>query len=153
MVKGMQDDHIKMRLERQIEGLYSNEALTSDLDDSSAKVLLDWAESRITEIVGRTADLDDDAAEEELYPKLKAVRRMARYINRAARGQAVDDRLIEKILNQAREIYGSDFRELEDDQLAMLQMISRSDPVIFIHMLRQLFEGDKDGIEEANIED
>ena len=153
MVKGMQDDHIKMRLERQIEGLYSNEALTSDLDDSSAKVLLDWAESRITEIVGRTADLDDDAAEKELYPKLKAVRRMARYINRAARGQAVDDRLIEKILNQAREIYGSDFRELESDQFTMLQMISRSDPVIFIHMLRQLFEGDKDGIEEANIED
>ena len=78
---------------------------------------------------------------------------MARYINRAARGQAVDDRLIEKILNQAREIYGSDFRELESDQFTMLQMISRSDPVIFIHMLRQLFEGDKDGIEEANIED
>ena len=153
MVKGMQDDHIRKRLQRQIEGLYSNEALTSDLDDSSAKVFLDWAESRITEIVGLTVDLDDDSADEELYPKMKAVRRMARYINRVARGHSDDDQLFEKILNQAREIYGSRFQEPDRQQLDRLKLMSRSEPAVFIQTIRQLFEGDMDGQEEANQQD
>jgi hypothetical protein len=150
MVKGMRDEHIKKRLERQIEGLHSNEALTSDLDDDSAKLFLNWAEGRIKEIVGRTAELDDESAEVDMYPKLKAVRRMARYINRVARGQGENDELIDKIMNQARYIYGTNFQEPDSQKLAKLRMVSRSEPALFIHTIRQIFEGDLDGPEEAN---
>ena len=153
MVKGMQDEHIKKRLERQIEGLHSNEALTSDLDDYSAKLFLNWAEGRIKEIVDRTADLDDESAEVVMYPKLKAVRRMARYINRAASGQGDTDKLIDKIMNQAQYIYGTNIQEPDSQQLAMLQMVSRSEPAVFIQTIRQIFEGDLDGPEEANQQD
>jgi len=148
MAKSMQDERIKKRLEREIEGLYGNEALTSDLDDSSAKQFLDWAENRIREIVEKTAELDDQSAEEAMYPKLKAVRRMARYINGAGRGQANQEDLIEKILTQAREIYGSAFREPDSQQLALLQTVSKSEPSVFLHTLRHIFEGDTDGAEE-----
>lgn len=148
MAKSMQDDRIKKRLEREIEGLYGNEALTSDLDDSSARQFLNWAEDRIRKIVENTAELDDQSAEEAMYPKLKAVRRMARYINGAARGQADQDDLIEKILTQAREIYGSAFQEPDSQQLALLQSVSKSEPSVFLHTLRHIFEGDTDGTEE-----
>lgn len=148
MAKSMQDDRIKKRLEREIEGLYGNEALTSDLDDSSARQFLNWAEDRIRKIVEKTAELDDQSAEETMYPKLKAVRRMARYINGAARGQADQDDLIEKILTQAREIYGSAFQEPDSQQLALLQSVSKSEPSVFLHTLRHIFEGDTDGTEE-----
>lgn len=148
MAKSMQDDRIKKRLEREIEGLYGNEALTSDLDDSSARQFLNWAEDRIRKIVEKTAELDDQSAEEAMYPKLKAVRRMARYINGAARGQADQDDLIEKILTQAREIYGSAFQEPDSQQLALLQSVSKSEPSVFLHTLRHIFEGDTDGTEE-----
>jgi hypothetical protein len=148
MAKSMQDDRIRKRLQREIEGLYGNEALTSDLDDPSARQFLNWAESRIRKIVEKTADLDDQSAEEAMYPKLKAVRRMARYINGAGRGQADQEDLIEKILTQARQIYGSAFQEPDSQQLALLQSVSKSEPSVFLHTLRHIFEGDTDGPEE-----
>lgn len=153
MVNGMRDEHIKKRLEKQIEGLYSNEALTGDLDDNSAKLFLKWAEGRIEEIVGRTADLDDESAEVDMYPKLKAVRRMARYINQATSGQGDIDEMIDKIMNQARYIYGTNFQEPDNQQLVMLRMVSHSEPAVFIQTIRQIFEGELDGSEEANQQD
>ena len=149
MAKRMQDDRVRTRLEREIEGLYGNEALTSDLDDSSARMFLNWAENHIRKIVGTTAGLEDEAADEAMYPKLKAVRRMARYINGAARGQADREDLIEKIITQAREIYGSAFKEPDSQQLALLRSVSISEPSVFLQTLKQIFEGDADGSEEV----
>ena len=149
MAKRMQDDRVRKRLEREIEGLYGNEALTSDLDDSSARMFLNWAENHIRKIVGTTAGLEDEAADEAMYPKLKAVRRMARYINGAARGQADREDLIEKIITQAREIYGSAFKEPDSQQLALLRSVSISEPSVFLQTLKQIFEGDADGPEEV----
>ena len=136
----------KDRLARQIEGLYENEALTSDLDDESAGEFLKWAEDKVRKIVDTTGELDDEAAEEAMYPKMKAVRRMARYINSAARGSVDDEsRTLDKILRQARMIYGDRFVEPNPEQLASLKTVLKHKPASLVRALNDLFEGEQDG--------
>ncbi len=147
MRKGMSDERMEKRLQRQIEGLYGNEALTSHLDDSSAKEFLKWAEDRVRQIVQSTAEMDDETAEEAMYPRLKAIRRMARYINQIASGQGGKPDLIEKIFEQSRLIYGEAFSE--PDRVKLKGLLSeRQAPSDFIQSLKHFLEGDIDAEEE-----
>lgn len=149
MPKGMKDNRMEKRLQREIEGLYGNEALTSNLDDSSAKVFLKWAEDRVRNIVDSTTDLDDEAADERMYPRLKAIRRMARYVNQAITDQTAAPELIEKIIEQAKVMYGDTFAE-PDRQKLQAMLLQRSDATDFIQALKIFLEGEVDGKEEDN---
>ncbi|MEJ2757143.1 MAG: hypothetical protein P8046_01560 [Anaerolineales bacterium] len=147
MPKGMKENRMEKRLQREIEGLYGNEALTSDLDDSSAKVFLKWAEDRVRNIVDSTENLDDDAADDRMYPRLKAIRRMARYVNQAIAEQTAAPELIEKIIEQAKVLYGKSFAE-PDRQKLQAMLMRRSDATDFIQALKMFLEGEVDGKEE-----
>lgn len=147
--KKMQDSRMENRLQREIEGLYGNEALTRDLDDDGAKVFLKWAEDRVRTIVQSTEDLDDTTAEEQMYPRLKAIRRMARYVNQAIAKQAANPDLIEKILEQAKVLYGGTFAE-PDRQKLQAMLMRGTNPAEFIQALKNFLEGDMDGKEEDN---
>lgn len=135
----------KDRLARQMEGLHENEALTSDLDDESAGEFLKWAEDKVRKIVDTTGEMDDETAEEAMYPKLKAVRRMARYINNAASGVVDESQTMEKILHQARMIYGERFIEPGPEQLESLKTVLKHKPVSLVKALNDLYEGEQDG--------
>ena len=78
MEKGMKDTQIEQRLQREMQTLYGNEGLTGNMDDSSAKLFLDWAEVQVRQVVDSTVGLEDAAADEVMYPRLKAVRRKPR---------------------------------------------------------------------------
>ena len=92
------------RVRRVVESLLENEALTDGLDDDAASVLLDWGITLAKEIAASTAGMDDEAAEQAMYPRLRALRKMMRRIRRWA--VAPESRKLEKIIAQAETAYG-----------------------------------------------
>ena len=137
------------RINRVAESLLENERLTSDLDDTAAKVLLDWGLSVAKQIVQGTADVDDDkAAEQAMYPRLRATRRLMRSVNQwIARQQKGDsenrDKAFTSILEQASIVYGRSFDAMNDEQraaLARTQSEPAGDPPQMIAHLRELLE-------------
>lgn len=68
-----------MELESAIERLYSDESLTSDVDDATAKPLLKWAEAQLPVIIaGHPDDSSFDAA---FITFKKLIKSVARYID------------------------------------------------------------------------
>ena len=151
MVKGMEDKSLEHRLQKKMSGLYENEALTGELDDESADELLNWAADRVKSIVRSTADLDDDQAEEVMYPRMRALRKMSRYVNRLASGTEDEIGTLLKIVRQAREIYGDSFHEPDLGTLNSLLQMYRGKPAAFMQALRKLFEGEEDGEEDDKL--
>lgn len=100
---------------RAVASLLENEALTADLDDNAANLLLRWGCDCVYRIV-REAVLVGDAltAEEEaiqaaIAPRMRALRRMLRAINLwAAQGDAADPDLPAQIAAHAAVVYGCD---------------------------------------------
>ena len=140
---------IGQRISRVAESILENERLTSDLDDSAAKELLDWGLNVARQIVQGTAGEDDDeAAEQAMYPRLRATRRMMRAVNRwIANQQKGDaegrDKALNNILEQASVTYGRPFAAMDDDQRATVSRVQleyASDPPQMIAHLRELFE-------------
>ena len=145
MEKGMKDTRIEQRLQRVMESLYGNEGLTSEMDDSSATLLLDWAEHQVRHVVDSTAELDDAAADEVMYPRMKAMRRIARYVNQALSGQGETYDLAEKIGAQARILYGKAFVEPDINRIQSLLSLSKTEPGLLFQTLRHLLEGETNG--------
>jgi hypothetical protein len=140
---------ISARVKRVAESLLDNERLTSDLDDSAAKELLDWGLSIARQIAQGTADVDDDEqAEQAMYPRLRATRRMMRAVNLWIVNQREGDiegrdRAFDNIVEQASIIYGRPFEAIADAPRAVsfgTQPQSAGDPPQMIAQLRQLFE-------------
>jgi hypothetical protein len=142
-------EKIGKRISRVAESILENERLTSDLDDSAAKELLDWGLTVARQIVQGTASVDDDEeAEQAMYPRLRATRRLMREVNRWIANQRRGDvegrdQAFHSILEQASIIYGRPFTAMNDDQRAVLagaQSEFASDPPQMIAHLRELFE-------------
>jgi hypothetical protein len=140
---------ISARVKRVAESLLDNERLTSDLDDSAAKELLDWGLSIARQIAQGTADVDDDEqAEQAMYPRLRATRRMMRAVNLWIVNQREGDiegrdQAFDNILEQASVIYGRPFEAIAEAPRAVsfgTQPESAGDPPQMIAQLRQLFE-------------
>ena len=137
------------RISRVAESILGNERLTSDLDDSAAQELLDWALSVGKQIVQGTADVEDDEqAEEAMYPRLRATRRMMRAVNRwiaSQRERDIEGReaAFNSILEQASIIYGRPLEAMNDQQRAALASMPSKyadDPPRMIAHLRALLE-------------
>jgi hypothetical protein len=127
------------------ERFLENESLTADLDDGSAKMLLDWGMSRSKVIAQSTDGLDDEAAEEAMYPRLRAMRRLMRSVNRwVTRQKEMDDEgratLLDRMIEQAAIIYDKNIdraqREAFRQQLATLA----DTPQQMIGKLRAFFD-------------
>jgi len=142
-------DKIGKRISRVAESLLDNERLTSDLDDSAAKELLDWGFSVGKQIVQGTSDVDDDeAADQAMSPRLRATRRLMRSVNLWIASQRAGDaegrdQAFNSILEQASIIYGRPFTAMDDEQRTRLiraQAEYAGDPPQMIAHLRDLFE-------------
>ena len=99
-------DNLERRIQRAAERILENASLTDDLDDDAAQVLLDWGVRCAEQIAEDTADLSDDLAEEAMYPRLRALRRLLRAVNRwAPKRQPMDVETLNKLLAQAAVVY------------------------------------------------
>jgi hypothetical protein len=102
------------RIQRAAESILENEALTADLDDAAAKVLLDWGVTRARQIAAETIGMDDVAAEEVMYQPMRALRKMLRAINQWV--MVSDETGLQKIIEQAEVTYGSEYIAPGSDQ-------------------------------------
>jgi hypothetical protein len=132
---------IQARLQRVTESILENEALTANLDDEAAKVLLDWGVTLAQQIISETMELDEANAEEITYQPLRALRKMLRQINNWAAAPEISG--LEKIIEQAGITYGA--RHLAPGvelQTHFMDQISAGlqNPAENIRQLRRLLE-------------
>jgi hypothetical protein len=140
---------IESRVTRVAESILENEALTSNLEDEAAKEFLNWAIAKGEIIARSTIGLDDLLAEEAMYPRLKALRRIARYIGQWVIGSGDPRQLVEKIIEQARLLYGEDFIEPNPvEKEKFVQLSTDFEQVLVVLGVKKLFEGEDDDTKE-----
>jgi len=89
--------------QRAIESIVENEALTADLDDQAASVLLDWAMSLARQTAQGVASMEEASADEQFETRMRNVRQFIRQVNRWAGNPAST---LSKVLELAAPIYG-----------------------------------------------
>jgi hypothetical protein len=141
-------DKLTQRINRAVENILENEALTSNLDDDAAQALLDWGIACAQMIAQSTEWLSDIEAEDAMSPRLRAIRRMMRHVNqwipqRLEAGSEDNAASLAKIIEQATVIYGKDFTHPGSiqQQNAFLRRNLAASPVETIASLRVLIEG------------
>ena len=105
---------LEKRFNRVMGSMTGNEALAASLDEDAASELLSWGESVARRIVDQTDGLDDDAAEEHMAPKLRALRLMMRAINRwVGEAKSLDEEsrlaLWKRVEDQVHMLFGDAF--------------------------------------------
>jgi len=135
---------LKARADRAAESLLENEALTADLDDDAAKVLLDWGIACVNMMAQSTRGLDDLAA--AMAPRLRALRRLMRLVNRwlpkrSEMANAGQITLLTKIIERAMIVYDKEFTLPDTAQWdTFLQHNLATSPVQTIENLQVLIE-------------
>lgn len=116
--------------------MIGNESLAASLDDDAASELLSWGTATAKRIVDETDGMDDDAAEEQMAPRLRALRLMMRAIGRwVGEAGSLDDvsRLVlwNRVRDQARALFGeSSIFPSMDETVAQLPADASSQQVI-----------------------
>lgn len=103
------------RVQRAVESVLENEGLVGGLDEAAASALQDWGISNVKKIAEETGDLDDEQAEEAMYPKMKASRSLMRavrvWVEHEAKVSAEERvELWTKIEKKAQALYGEELR-------------------------------------------
>jgi hypothetical protein len=94
--------------------MIGNESLAASLDEDAASELFSWGETAAKRIVDQTDGLDDEAAEEHMAPRLRALRLMMRAVGRwvgEAESLDAESRLAlwDRAGDQARILFGEAF--------------------------------------------
>ena len=106
---------IEKRVQRAVESVLENEGLLGGLDEAAASALQDWGIQNVKKIAEKTGDLDDERAEEAMYPKMKASRSLMRavrvWIEHEAESSAEERaELWAKIEKKAQALYDEELR-------------------------------------------
>ena len=134
------------RAQRTAQTLLDNESLTADLDDAAAQALIDWGVASVEAIARDTAGLDDADAEQAMEPRLRAVRRLMRRVNRWVAGREAMSggeaaAHLEEIVAQAAVIYaGTLAPPSRDERIRFLVRGHADEPPQMIRNLRTLIE-------------
>jgi uncharacterized protein (DUF2336 family) len=122
---------LEERFHRVMGSMSGNESLAASLDEDAASELLSWGEVAAKKIVDETNGMDDDAAEEYMTPRLRALRLMLRAVARwvgEAKSLDADSRtaLWNRIDDQVRILFGESFALPSMDQ-ALAQLTPDAD--------------------------
>jgi hypothetical protein len=140
------ENNLIKRVSLAAESLLEDEALRGDLEDDAAEMLLNWALAKSEVIAKNTAGLDEEAADETMYPRMKGLRRISRDLNRWISGRGEPGELMEKILEQAKVVYGETFVEPNPVHVEKLKRLPKDiEPIILITELTTLLEGEDNG--------
>jgi hypothetical protein len=147
-------DELTGRERQAMESILDNEALTANLDDAAAQVLLDWGTAYARQAAQQPPDRGD--ADALLEEKLQATHRLMRAVNQRfdpailaqaetdqqARTQA-DQRLLQQVFEQASIIWESQLAIPTDEQLmefAQAELAQSDTPQTLIKTLRRFVE-------------
>lgn len=105
---------LEKRFHRAMGSMTGNESLAASLDDDAAGELLSWGEAAAKRIVDDTDGMDDNAAEEHMAPRLRALRLMMRAVGRwVGESKSLDEAsrlaLWNRVGEQARVLFGDSF--------------------------------------------
>lgn len=106
-------DILGKRVQRAVESVLENESLLGGLDEAAASTLQDWGIKNVKRIAEETGDLDDERAEEAMYPKMKASRSLMRAIRVWVEHEAESSaekraELWARIEKKAQDLYGEE---------------------------------------------
>lgn len=143
---------IDRRVRRAAQSVLENESLTDDLDDKAAKALIDWGVSRAENAARATENLDDERAEEQMYPRMRANRKLMRTVNKLlARRSALsaEDQagMLDDIAAQAALVY--DNPEVHANSSVLQHSLAQAvapdvEPEVAVRRLRGIFESQAD---------
>lgn len=141
-------DVLSNRIQKAVESVLENESLLDGLDEMAASALQDWGIQNVKRIAEETGNLDDEQAEESMYPKMKASRSLMRAIRvwiETERQASADERaqLWAKIEKQAQDLYDAELH------LPDAATFSSGDPAAFIKELLAWLERYTDNKENA----
>jgi len=117
---------LEKRFHRVLESMIGNESLGASLDEDAASELLSWGKTAAKRIVDETDGMDDDIAEEQIAPRMRALRLMMRAVGRwVGEAKSLDEEsrlaLWKRMEDQARVLFGESFvLPSMDDVLAQL---------------------------------
>ncbi|NDJ52518.1 MAG: hypothetical protein GYB68_05445 [Chloroflexi bacterium] len=125
------------RMQRYVEQLYEDSSLTGDVDDRPAMALLEWGANLTRQAVATTAAMDDEMADEALYPTLKAIRKVVRGTSRLLGGmpEMESDEIqekLEKIFDSAGKIPGV---EVTGNASGLAQRLANLPPSDGVHVV------------------
>lgn len=105
---------LEKRFHRVMGSMIGNESLAASLDEDAASELFSWGEVAAKKIVDQTDGMDDEAAEEQMAPRLRALRLMMRAVGRwVGEAQTLDAEsrlaLWNRVGDQARVLFGESF--------------------------------------------
>ena len=127
---------LEKRFHRVMGSMVGNEALAASLDDDAAGELLSWGRNVAKRIVNETDGMDDDSAEEQMAPRLRALRLMMRAVGRwVGEADSLDEEsrlaLWDRARNQARILFGDSIvLPSVDEVMAQLPVDANASQVI-----------------------
>ena len=105
---------LEKRFHRAMGSIIGNESLAASLDNDAAEELLSWGKSGVKRIVDETNGMDDEVAEEQMTPRLRALRLLMRSVGRwVGEAGSLDEgsrlALWNRAGEQARVLFGDSF--------------------------------------------
>jgi hypothetical protein len=134
---------MELRIRMAAESLLENEALRGFLDDESATTLLDWGMALAKELAASTDTIEDDEeANEAIYPRMRALRKMLEGVKAIAVSQSMMERLqgAQNLIPHAKLVFGEAFREPGPGEIGALAFDPGRTPSETIEKIRNLFE-------------
>jgi hypothetical protein len=107
------DKDIERRITKVAESILDNEALTNNLEDEAANLFINWAVARGEVIARSTAGMDESTATESMYPRLRAIREIPRFMGE---WMISPQEVLEKIINQVQIVLGDEFTPPKDEE-------------------------------------
>lgn len=134
---------IQQRIQRAAESILENEALTTDLDDEAAKLLLDWGVNLAQQIASETIEMDEAPAEEAMYHPMRALRKMLRVSNKWVLDP--QERGLGRILKQAAMLYGAEYISPTNAQQTAFLIEIPAAAIDRVNALRSFVAGERGG--------
>jgi phosphohistidine phosphatase len=138
----------QQREQRAVESILDDERLTADLDDAAAQALLDWGMASARRIARTTSAADSATADEAMYQRLRATRKLMRWVNQwvassqsATSVQEAD--ALSEILDRASCVYGVHdipLDQAQQDHFHRLEAECVDEPARLIIRLREFVE-------------
>mgnify|MGYP006297195037 CR=1 FL=1 len=138
--------NVQKRVVRAAERLLGNEALTDELKDPAARMLLEWGVENAKRIMESTAGMDDVAAEQATAPRLLANQDLMRLVNKWAAHLPEKDKeqtsaFLDKAWEKANTLYQIDAPSLNvyQREAFMRQLESIETPAQAVDLVRLFF--------------
>ena len=135
---------LEKRFHRVMGSMIGNESLAASLDEDAAGELLSWGKVAAKRIVDETDGMNDEAAEERMAPRLRALRLMMRAVGRwVGETKSLDEEsrlaLWKWVENQARVLFGESFILPSMDEV-LSQLPADANAVHMVAWVKNLIE-------------